>query len=122
MSDSTRETLTHGTVVHLSAAHRFGTDGLLLADFCRPRRAERAADLCSGCGIVALRWHDEGHRGPCTALELNGEAHGLLAEALAEQPEAAAHIGALQGDLRTFAPAEAGQYHLAACYPPYFAG
>lgn len=122
MSDSTRETLTHGTVVHLSAAHRFGTDGLLLADFCRPRRAELAFDLCSGCGIVALRWHDGGHRGPCAALELNGEAHGLLAAALAEQPEAAAHITAVQGDLRDFASPQAGQYHLVACNPPYFTG
>lgn len=57
---TTCETLTHGTRVFLSRRHRFGTDGMLLADFCRPRRDELAADLCGGCGIVALRWHDEG--------------------------------------------------------------
>ena len=89
---TTCETLTHGTCVFLSQRHRFGTDAMLLADFCRPRRAEFAADLCGGCGIVALRWHDEGHRGTCVSVELNGEAHGLLAAALAAQPEAAAHI------------------------------
>ena len=55
---TTCETLTHGTRVFLSRRHRFGTDGMLLADFCRPRRDELAADLCGGCGIVALRWHD----------------------------------------------------------------
>ena len=70
------------------AAHRIGTDGLLLARFCVPRRAERAADLGSGCGIIALAWHDAGHRGPCAAVELNGTAHELLVQALAEQPEA----------------------------------
>ena len=80
---TTCETLTHGTCVFLSQRHRFGTDAMLLADFCRPRRAEFAADLCGGCGIVALRWHDEGHRGTCVSVELNGEAHGLLAAALA---------------------------------------
>ena len=119
---TTCETLTHGTCVFLSQRHRFGTDAMLLADFCRPRRAEFAADLCGGCGIVALRWHDEGHRGTCVSVELNGEAHGLLAAALAAQPEAAAHIKAVHADLRTYAPAQAGQFHLAACNPPYFTG
>ena len=47
---TTCETLTHGTCVFLSQRHRFGTDAMLLADFCRPRRAEFAADLCGGCG------------------------------------------------------------------------
>ena len=117
---TTCETLTHGTCVFLSQRHRFGTDAMLLADFCRPRRAEFAADLCGGCGIVALRWHDEGHRGTCVSVELNGEAHGLLAAALAAQPEAAQHIKAVHADLRTYAPAQAGQFHLAACNPPYF--
>ena len=119
---TTCETLTHGTRVFLSRRHRFGTDGMLLADFCRPRRDELAADLCGGCGIVALRWHDEGHRGPCISVELNGEAHGLLAAALADQPEAAGHIQAVHADLRTYNPAQAGQFHLAACNPPYFTG
>ena len=119
---TTCETLTHGTRVFLSQRHRFGTDAMLLADFCRPRRAEFAADLCGGCGIVALRWHDEGHRGTCVSVELNGEAHGLLAAALAAQPEAAAHIKAVHADLRTYTPAQAGQFHLAACNPPYFTG
>lgn len=49
----------------------FGTDALLLGRFAQPRRDERALDLCSGCGIVALLWHDAGHRGPCTALEFD---------------------------------------------------
>ena len=50
---TTCETLTHGTCVFLSQRHRFGTDAMLLADFCRPRRAEFAADLCGG---PASRW------------------------------------------------------------------
>ena len=55
-------------MVYCSPEHRFGSDALLLARFCEPKRAQKAADLCSGCGIVALEWHDRGHRGPCTAL------------------------------------------------------
>jgi len=57
-------------MVYCSPEHRFGSDALLLARFCEPKRAQKAADLCSGCGIVALEWHDRGHRGPCMGLGL----------------------------------------------------
>lgn len=114
------ETLDSGTLVYTRPPHRIGTDGLLLARFCPPRRAERAADLGSGCGIIALAWHDAGHRGPCAAVELNAEAHDLLARALAEQPEAAAHIRAVRGDLRQFGAQQAPAFDLVACNPPYF--
>ena len=55
-------------MVYCSPEHRFGSDALLLARFCEPKRAQKAADLCSGWGMVALDWHDRGHRGPCLGL------------------------------------------------------
>lgn len=112
------EILYNGTRVYCSPVHRFGTDALLLARFCRPRRAQRAADLCSGCGIVALEWHDGGHEGPCDAVELDPDASALLAAAAADQ--SLAHIRPVCADLRTWRPAERGRYDLAACNPPYF--
>jgi len=75
------EILYNRTRVYCSAVHRFGSDALLLARFSEPKRAWRAADLCSGCGIVSLEWHDRGHRGPCLGLELQPEASALLAAA-----------------------------------------
>ena len=33
---------------------RFGTDSVLLADFARARRRDKAVDLCCGSGAVAL--------------------------------------------------------------------
>ena len=50
------EVLYNRTMVYCSPEHRFGSDALLLARFCEPKRAQKAADLCSGCGIVALEW------------------------------------------------------------------
>lgn len=117
----TREILYNGTIVHCSVNHRFGTDALLLARFALPKAKHRAADLCSGCGIVSLEWHDKGHRGPCAAVELQPEASGLLRQSLAAQPELA-HIVPVCGDLRQFTPDDAGLYDLAACNPPYFSG
>ena len=73
------EILYNRTRVYCSAVHHFGSDALLLARFSEPKRAWRAADLCSGCGIVSLEWHDRGHRGPCLGLELQPEASALLA-------------------------------------------
>ena len=67
------ERLDNGTKVFTGPGAAFGTDALLLARFAMPRRKETALDLCSGCGIVALAWHDAGHRGLCTAVELDAE-------------------------------------------------
>lgn len=113
------EILYHGTGVYCAGPHRFGTDALLLARFCRPARLARAADLCSGCGIVALEWHDGGHRGPCAAVESAPEASALLAAALADQ--GIGHIEAVCADLRAWRSPACGGFDLVACNPPYFA-
>ena len=101
------EILYNKTEVYCSAVHRFGSDALLLARFCEPRRSQKAADLCSGCGIVSLEWHDRGHRGPCAAVELQPEASALLQEAVAAQ--GIEHITPYLTDLRTFREGE-GQF------------
>ena len=111
------EILYNKTEVSCSAVHRFGSDALLLARFCEPRRSQKAADLCSGCGIVSLEWHDRGHRGPCAAVELQPEASALLQEAVTAQ--GIGHITPYLADLRTFREGE-GQFDVCACNPPYF--
>ncbi len=111
------EILYNKTEVYCSPIHRFGSDALLLARFSEPKRAQRAADLCSGCGIVSLEWHDRGHRGLCAAIELQPEASALLAEAVEAQH--LDHIVPFCADLRTFWEGE-GQFDLCACNPPYF--
>ena len=111
------EILYNKTEVYCSAVHRFGSDALLRGRFCEPRRSQKAADLCSGCGIVSLEWHDRGHRGPCAAVELQPEASALLQEAVAAQ--GIEHITPYLTDLRTFREGE-GQFDVCACNPPYF--
>jgi tRNA1(Val) A37 N6-methylase TrmN6 len=119
-----QEYLANGTAVCINSATRFGQDALLLAHFCRVRRAERVCDLGTGCGIVPLYWHDRGHTGPCLALERNGDALALLRAALAlpQQAEAAAHITPLHADLRHSAVLHpyAQSCNVVACNPPYF--
>ena len=111
------EILYNKTEVFCSAAHRFGSDALLLARFTEPKRSQKAMDLCSGCGIVSLEWHDRGHRGECAAVELQPEASSLLREALAAQ--GIDHITPVCADLRTYRAGE-GSFDVCACNPPYF--
>ena len=40
----------------VSDRHTFGTDAVVLADFARIRRRDRALDLGTGCGIIPLLW------------------------------------------------------------------
>lgn len=118
MALTQRETLENGTPVYLSAEHRFGTDALLLARFCKVHRADAAADLGTGCGIVALMWHDAGHRGPCYAVDLAENAVALVQNAV--QCAQAQHITPVCADLKVWrAPA---LLDVVACNPPYFTG
>lgn len=118
------EVLDHGTRVITGPGATFGTDALLLARFVQPRRQDPAADLCSGCGIVALAWHDAGHRGDCTAVEIDPAASALCGASVAANGPDAAHIHPVQADLRRYACSgpEKGRYAVAACNPPYFTG
>ena len=56
----------------VSKEHKFGTDAFLLADFAAPRRRDRACDLGTGCGIVALCWYRalESSPGHCTCVDI----------------------------------------------------
>lgn len=116
------EILTNGTPVFTAPGFTFGTDGLLLARFCRPKPRQRAVDLCSGCGIVSLEWHDGGHRGPCAALELDPAGTALCARSTAALPQGT-HITPINGDQRLWRDAAwEGLCDVAACNPPYFTG
>ena len=118
------EVLDHGTLVCTGPGGTFGTDALLLARFVQPRPGDPAADLCSGCGIVALAWHDAGHRGPCTAVEIDPDAHALCRQSVAANGPDAGHIRPVLGDLRRYALSgpEKGSCAVVACNPPYFTG
>lgn len=96
---------------------KFGTDALLLADFCPP--AENAADLGCGQGIIALLLSRS--CGRVTGIELDPAAAAVAAGNAARNGlEGRVHI--VCGDLRD--PAclpPPGSLELIACNPPYFA-
>lgn len=122
MEHTGTEILDNGTKVFTGPGATFGTDALLLARFAQPKKNEKALDMCAGCGIVALVWHDAGHRGPCVSLEIDPGTSALCAAAVAENGKEAEHISAKCADLRGFCAdgPSRGQFDFAACNPPYF--
>ncbi len=113
--------LAGGTPVYIDEVHRFGTDAMLLSEFCGIHRLWTACDLGSGCGIIPLRWHDMGHRGPCWAVELDEAGTALLRRAAAQA--GAAQIHPLTADLcRLPDELPRGRFDLVSCNPPYFTG
>lgn len=112
----TTETLPGGTVVHLSDNHRFGTDSLLLADFCEIRADWTACDLGSGCGILLLSLADKGLRGYGLGVDIDKEAAELLKSAAEANKLENIHSyhGEMQG-LTTPRP-----FDVVVSNPPYF--
>ena len=53
------EILYNKTEVYCSTVHRFGSDALLLARFCEPRRSQKAAEAASENGEEIVRTAEE---------------------------------------------------------------
>ena len=96
----------------------FGTDAVLLANFVRAKRGERAVDLCSGTGIIALLVCA---RCDCsvTAVELQSQMAQLCNRSV-ELNSLQDRITVRCADLKTVGfGAEAGSADVVTCNPPY---
>lgn len=99
---------------------RFGTDSVLLADFARARRGERAVDLCCGAGAVALLLLARQAELTVSGVEIQPEAADMarrnaLLNGLTDR------FSVYEGDIRAAHEAlGAGAFTLAVCNPPYF--
>ncbi|GHV46789.1 SAM-dependent methyltransferase [Clostridia bacterium] len=118
----------------ISREHRFGTDALCLAQFSLPAFGRfppgfRAADLCTGCGIVPVVIASAVARFPerYFAADISPDATELLAETISGNKDTVLNnIVPLCRDLRDLAalgteiPAES--CGLVTVNPPYFPG
>lgn len=99
---------------------RFGTDSVLLADFARPRRAERVADLCCGAGVVALLMFARRPDIRVTGIELMPKIADMAARnAILNDLTDVFQVHT--GDIRTaHVHLGHGSFALCTCNPPYF--
>lgn len=101
----------------------FGTDAVLLADFCRSRKYSNAVDLCSGNGVVPLLL-SHGCNGKIYGVEIDGRATALarrsaMFNGLSEK------ISFIDADVREFngkqSPLPLSTFDLVSVNPPYYA-
>lgn len=111
------EPLEKGFFAAVDSSHRFCADAFMLADFADAENASRAADLCCGCGIIALLLAKNNPALHITAVDIDSAACGL-AELSAEKSGCAGRIEVINADIRLFSPAD--KYDLVTVNPPFF--
>lgn len=98
---------------------RFGTDGVLLADFARCTPKEKVIDLCSGTGIVPFLLLAKGQAERAEALELQPYLCRLM-ERSVEENQCAHRLSVLEGDVKEIRSLAKGrEYDLVTVNPPY---
>ncbi len=104
----------------VSDSHTFGTDALLLAAFCAPKRRDKVCDFGTGCGIIPFYWLREGVE-RVHAVEIQDKACDQLYRSIS--------LNALEdrftlyhSDLRRLkGETEDGSFELVSMNPPYTA-
>ncbi len=101
---------------HISAAHRFGTDAFLLADFAAPRHKDAVIDLCSGCGIVAAVMYARFLPKSITAVEIDPEGTRLFDMTI--KASELKNVRTVTADLKDWRAER--EVDVITCNPPYF--
>ncbi len=98
---------------------RFGTDGVLLAEFARCTPKEQMIDLCSGTGVIPFLLLAQGRARQACALELQSYLCRLMEKSAAEN-NCRQQLQIIEGDvkeIRSLAPGRA--FDLVTVNPPY---
>lgn len=104
--------------VVVSKEHTFGTDAILLSDFAKIKRNDKACDLGTGCGIVALLWL-RGQTKKVTAVDVQEKACRQLEKtrSLCSLEERLEIVNADLRNLKGILPF--GEFDLVTMNPPY---
>ena len=103
----------------VSHRHTFGTDAVVLADFARIRRRDRALDLGTGCGIIPLLWLRDARQSPVACLDIQPQAVQQVQRAIALN-HLEDRLTVQQADLREYRQLyPAGSFTLVSMNPPY---
>ena len=69
-----REPIGDGKFIYVSPHHTFGTDAVLLKDFAKAKRSDKAVDLGTGCGIIAFLMLRDGNCQEVFGVDISTEA------------------------------------------------
>ena len=105
--------------IYVSDEHTFGTDAVLLADFAGAKKAKKATDIGTGCGIIPLLLIKNGTAAEVDGVEIQSRAVEICNESI--------KLNGLESSFRVHCldmkeikgKLTAGAYDLVTCNPPY---
>ncbi len=113
-----KEPLGKDFYLYVSKSHTFGTDAVLLANFCKAKPNDKMVDLGTGCGIIPFLLLRDGLLSSAVGVDISEEAI-----ALAQKTKEELNIlkfGAINCDLKALkGKVEFGCNTLVTCNPPY---
>ena len=113
------EPLGRGINLIVSRQHKLWTDTVLIADFARPGKKDRACDLGTGCGSIPLIWLRSGVPAQIAAVEIQERACDMFRRSL-ELNGLTDRVQVICSDLRDLnGKLPASYYDLVVCNPPY---
>lgn len=104
-----------GKSIYVSADHTFGTDAVLLAHFCAPKKSDKALDIGTGCGIIPFLWLRDNPALVVSAVEIQKEGADL---AKMTAKENGFNLNVFNIDIRKN-DFEKNSFDLISCNPPY---
>ena len=75
-----REPIGDGKFIYVSPHHTFGTDAVLLANFAKAKKNDKAVDLGTGCGIIAFLMLRDGNCESAYGVDISPEAITLATQ------------------------------------------
>ncbi len=113
-----KEPLGSGFFINVSENHKFGTDAVLLADFCKATAKERHIDLGTGCGIIPFLLLRDNKTSSSIGVEISKEAADLAL--LTKNELNLDNFTIINADLNDLkGKVEFGMHTLITCNPPY---
>lgn len=113
-----KEPLGKGFLINVSKNHKFGTDAVLLADFCAALPTDKYIDLGTGCGIIPFLLLRDGKTKTSIGIDISEEACDLALQTKKElNLEAFSVINSDLNELK--GKVEFGCHTLITCNPPY---
>ncbi len=113
-----KEPLGNDFFINVSENHKFGTDAVLLADFCNATPREKHIDLGTGCGIIPFLLLRDGKTQTSVGIDISEEAINLAN--LTKQELGLDNFTAINADLNDLkGRVEFGCHTLITCNPPY---
>ncbi len=113
-----KEPLGKDFYIYVSEHHTFGTDAVLLANFSKARKNDKAVDLGTGCGIIPFLMLRDGNLRSAVGVDISEEAITLAKKTKEEL--GLSNFDAINCNLKSLkGQVEFGCHTLVTCNPPY---